>query len=98
MTSRLHLRFLYCNVAIIVLISIILRASLARTLVACAVGLLVALFFSQIVKVRVVRPIEQLSMATQRMAVGDLSQRVTTEGDEQIATMGSELNSIARML
>src|SRR5687767_10447035 len=98
MTSRLHYRFLYCNLATILLVSIILRASLLRTLIAVTAGFLVALFFSHVIRRRVVTPVGEVSIAIQKMSAGDLKHRIAIAGDEQLAMMGYNLNAIAQTL
>src|SRR5262245_23436173 len=100
MTFRLHSRLIAWNLLIIVLVSFILTFLIsARQLVfllLIAVGLM--LVFSYGVRVLVARPLHEIAVASRKLASGDLEQRLPITGDEEIAALGTSLNTMAQNL
>jgi signal transduction histidine kinase len=76
------------------LVSRISRAALIAGLVAGGVSLLLALVLAY----RLLRPIRALTRAAEKMAHGDLSQRVPVQGDDELALLGSTFNRMAESL
>jgi signal transduction histidine kinase len=67
------------------------RSLLLGVLVAGAAAVLIILFLSG----RIVRPVEQLTEAAQRMEKGDLSVRVPVESDDEIGQLAHAFNAMA---
>jgi len=65
---------------------------------AVAVGGLVSLLLSVLLTYGLLRPVRELTRATQKMAAGDLSQRVTMRSDGELATLGAAFNQMAESL
>jgi len=73
------------------LISRLNRAAITAALVASGVALVVALFLSY----RLLRPVRELTRAARQLAAGDLSQRVSVRGDDELATLANTFNQMA---
>lgn len=69
-------------------------AAWSAALIASALALLLALVFAN----RLLRPIRALTSAAQRMATGDLSQRVPVHGNDELALLGNTFNQMAAAL
>lgn len=54
--------------------------------------------FSYFVSLRVSRPIREIAQGAHRLAAGDLRSRLPTTGDDEVAALGSALNSMAESL
>jgi signal transduction histidine kinase len=67
------------------------RSLLLGALIAAAAAVLITLFLSG----RIVRPVEQLTEAAQRMEKGDLTVRVPVESDDEIGRLGHAFNAMA---
>jgi signal transduction histidine kinase len=67
------------------------RSLLLGALIAGAAAVLITLFLSG----RIVRPVEQLTEAAQRMEKGDLSVRVAVESDDEIGQLAHAFNAMA---
>jgi signal transduction histidine kinase len=67
------------------------RSLLLGALIAGAAAVLITLFLSG----RIVRPVEQLTEAAQRMEKGDLSVRVAVESDDEIGRLAHAFNAMA---
>jgi signal transduction histidine kinase len=67
------------------------RSLLWGTLIAGAAAVLIMLFLSG----RIVRPVEELTEAAQRMEKGDLSVRVAVESDDEIGRLAHAFNAMA---
>jgi len=67
------------------------RSLLVGALIAGAAAVLITLFLSG----RIVRPVEQLTEAAQRMEKGDLTVRVAVETDDEIGQLAHAFNSMA---
>jgi two-component system, OmpR family, phosphate regulon sensor histidine kinase PhoR len=61
-----------------------------------AVGLILA--FGYLVRGLISLPLRKLSIASTKLAAGDLSQRLPISGDEEIAALGNSLNTMAANL
>jgi signal transduction histidine kinase len=72
----------------------LLRASLLAAVIAGGLSLLLALLLSY----SLLRPVKALTQAAARMTAGDLSQRVTIRGQDELATLGQAFNRMAASL
>ncbi len=70
------------------------RAALIAGLIAGGIALVVALLLSD----RLLLPVRQLTGAAQRMADGDLTQRVAVHGTDELAELGQAFNHMADSL
>ena len=100
MPFRLHSRLIAWNLLIVVLVSFILTfflspAELALFIVV-AVGL--TLTFGYGVRLVVARPLRRISVVSRKLAAGHLNQRLPITGDEEIAALGTSLNTMAQTL
>ncbi|MGV8049652.1 MAG: ATP-binding protein [Anaerolineaceae bacterium] len=68
------------------------------TLTAAFVSVAVALVLAVILANQVVKPVRVLTQASEKMASGDLSQRVSVKSYAEVNTLGSTLNSMAESL
>jgi len=100
MSFRLHSRLIAWNVLIIVLVTFVLssffRFSELVLVVVAAIGL--TLIFSYGVRVLVTGPLHEIADASRKLASGDLDQRLPITGDEEIAALGTSLNTMAQNL
>jgi two-component system phosphate regulon sensor histidine kinase PhoR len=100
MVFRLHSRLIAWNLLIIVLVTFILTFFLdfsqLATVVISAVVLTVT--FSYGVRLLVARPLHDVAVASRKLAAGDLDQRLPITGDEEIAALGTSLNTMAQSL
>jgi len=76
------------------LVARINRAAFLSGLVAGGFSLLLALLLAY----RLLRPVSDLTLAARRLARGDLSQRVSVHGDDEIAALGQAFNHMADSL
>ena len=70
------------------------KASLLAALVSGGVAILLALIFAAII----LRPVQRLTKAVDKMAEGDLSQRVKVNGGGELAALGTTFNQMAASL
>ena len=70
------------------------RAALVAGLVAGVLSLLLALVLAY----TLLRPVRDLTFAAQKLAQGDLSQRVAARGNDELATLGRTFNQMADSL
>ncbi len=70
------------------------RGVLIAGLVAVALGLILALGLAY----TLLRPVRALTFAAQKLAEGDLSQRVDVRGEDELATLGHTFNQMADTL
>jgi two-component system OmpR family sensor kinase/two-component system sensor histidine kinase BaeS len=68
------------------------------SLLAGGVALVIALILALLMGSWLARPLMRLDQAARNMAKGDLSQRVTVKGDDELATLGQSFNSMAASL
>jgi signal transduction histidine kinase len=69
-------------------------ASLTAALIGGGIALLLALFFGY----QLLKPVGALTYAARGMAAGDLSQRVTIQGNDELAELGRDFNRMAEAL
>ncbi len=100
MTARLHSRLIFWNLLIIGIISVVLSFLVAPSGVAlvATIAITLTLIFGHLVRVFVTRPLHEISVAATQLAAGDLDQRLPIAGDEQIAALGTSLNTMAQNL
>ncbi|HEX6904056.1 MAG TPA: ATP-binding protein [Thermoanaerobaculia bacterium] len=67
------------------------RTLLLAALIAGAAGLLLSIHLAR----RILKPVEELTAAARRMEAGDLSQRVTVRGEDEIAGLARAFNAMA---
>src|SRR5262245_17625277 len=100
MAFRLHSRLIVWNLLIIVLVTFVLtfflNAAQLVFLILVATGL--TLTFSYGVRALITRPLHQIAVASRKLAAGDLEQRLPITGDEEIAALGTSLNTMAQSL
>src|SRR5262252_4702286 len=100
MPFRLHSRLIAWNILIVVLVAFILAFFLSPTelvmFIVVAVGL--TLTFGYGVRLVVARPLRRISVASRKLAAGHLNQRLPITGDEEIAALGTSLNTMAQTL
>lgn len=70
------------------------NAAVAAGFIAGGVSLLLALLLSS----RLLRPVNALTQAAERMAAGDLSQRVPVTGNDELSQLGNAFNRMADSL
>jgi two-component system sensor histidine kinase BaeS len=73
------------------------RISNAALIAGLIAGVL-ALVLASILAYRLLRPVQELTLAAESMAAGDLSQRVPVRGDDELATLGVAFNQMADFL
>jgi two-component system sensor histidine kinase BaeS len=73
------------------------RISNAALIAGLIAGVL-ALVLASILAYRLLRPVQELTLAAESMAAGDLSQRVPVRGDDELATLGVAFNQMADSL
>jgi two-component system phosphate regulon sensor histidine kinase PhoR len=100
MPFRLHSRLIAWNILIVILIAFVLAfflspSSLVMFLVV-AIGL--TFTFGYGVRLVVARPLRRISIASRKLASGHLNQRLPITGDEEIAALGTSLNTMAQTL
>lgn len=70
------------------------RAAIIAGLVTAIISLLLV----SILTSRLLKPVHELTLATERIAEGDLSHRVPVKGDDELAALGSAFNRMADSL
>ncbi len=70
------------------------RGVLLAGIISAALGLVVSLALAY----TLLRPVRALTVAAQKLAEGDLSQRVEVRGDDELATLGHTFNQMADSL
>ena len=70
------------------------RAAITAALIASMVALLVAMLLSY----RLLHPVHELTHAARKLASGDLTQRVTVRGNDELATLATTFNRMADSL
>lgn len=67
-------------------------------IIAGLVTAIISLILVSILTSGLLKPVHELTLATERIAEGDLSQRVPVTGDDELATLGSAFNRMADSL
>lgn len=76
------------------LISRLNNAAVTAALIAGGISLLIAMFLAY----RLLRPVRELTLAAERIAGGDLSERVPIHGNDELANLAHTFNSMADSL
>ncbi len=76
------------------LVSRVNRAAIIAGLFTAILSLIIVSFLAY----KLLQPVHELTMATERIAEGDLSQRVPVRGNDELATLGSAFNRMADSL
>ncbi len=100
MALRLHSRLIIWNFLLIFLVSFILAFFLSASQLALMIVVTVAFtfIFSYGVRVLISRPLQEISAVSRKLAAGHLEQRLPIAGDEDIAALGTSLNTMAQAL
>lgn len=100
MAFRLHSRLVAWNLLLVFVLSFILAFFLTSTQLALVIVVAVSLTFTFGYGVRVVvaRPLRRISIVSRKLAAGHLDQRLPITGDEEIAALGTSLNTMAQTL
>ena len=100
MALRLHSRLIVWNFLLILLVTFILSLflPLSQLVFVVLIGVGLTFIFSYGVHVIVSRPLHDISMVSRRLAAGNLDQRLPITGDEEIAALGTSLNTMAQAL
>jgi signal transduction histidine kinase len=86
--------FQISQIATQALVARINRAAFTAAILASVVALALALFLSY----RLLRPVGELTEAAEKLATGDLSQRVSVHGGDEMATLANTFNNMAASL
>src|SRR5262249_43513640 len=99
-TFRLHSRLITWNLLITGLAAFILSFFMRPAQWALVIASAVALTFTFGYGVRVLvgRPLHEIAAASRKLASGNLDQRLPITGDEEIAALGTSLNTMAQSL
>src|SRR5215510_11087953 len=100
MALRLHSRLIVWSLFLIVLITFLLSSflSASQLVLVVVIGVLLTFVFSYGVHVLISRPLHEISVASKKLAAGNLDQRLPITGDEEIAALGTSLNTMAQNL
>src|SRR5215471_9995317 len=100
MALRLHSRLIVWSLLLIVLITFLLSffLSASQLVLVVVIGVLLTFVFSYGVHVVISRPLHEISVASRKLAAGNLDQRLPITGDEEIAAVGTSLNTMAQAL
>jgi len=100
MALRLQSRLVLWNLFLVSLASIILSFFLTASQLALMLVVAVAatFIFTYGVHVLVLRPLHRISLVSRKLASGNLDERLPIAGDEQIAALGTSLNTMAQAL
>jgi two-component system phosphate regulon sensor histidine kinase PhoR len=100
MTFRIHSRLIAWNLLVIFIVSLILAVFLSASQLALVI--LVAsgltLTFGYGVYLLISRPLHRVSIVSRQLAAGHLGHRLPITGDEEIAALGTSLNTMAQNL
>src|SRR5262249_44205858 len=100
MALRLHSRLIVWNFLLIFLVSFILAFFLTPSQLASMIIIAVAftIIFGYGVRILISRPLQEMSIVSRKLAAGNLDLRLPITGDEEIATLGTSLNTMAQAL
>jgi len=100
MALRLHSRLIVWNLLLIVLVTFLLSffLSASQLVLVVVIGLLFTFIFSYGVHVVIQRPLHEISVGSRKLAAGNLDQRLPITGVEEIAAVGTSLNTMAQAL
>src|SRR5262245_9728783 len=100
MALRLHSRLVVWNFLLIALVSFILAFFLTPSHLALmiVVAVVFTFIFSYGVRVLISRPLQEISNISRKLAAGNLDHLLPIAGDEDIAALGTSLNTMAQTL
>ncbi len=100
MALRLHSRLVVWNLLLAALASFILSFFLTASQLALMIVAAVAatFMFSYGVHMFVLQPLRKISVVSRKLASGNLDERLPIAGDEEIAVLGTSLNTMAQAL
>jgi two-component system phosphate regulon sensor histidine kinase PhoR len=100
MTFRLHSRLIAWNLLVSILAGFLLSFFLSpsQVVLVIAAAAVLTFVFSYGVRVLVQHPLHEIAAASRKLAAGDLDQRLPITGDEEIAALGTSLNTMAQSL
>jgi len=100
MALRLHSRLIVWNLLFVVLVTFILSLFLtvSQLGVVVLIGVAFTFIFGYGVNILISRRLKEISIVSRSLAAGNLDQRLPITGDEEIATLGTSLNTMARVL
>ena len=100
MAFRLHSRLVAWNLLLVFLIAFVLAFFLNSAQLTLFIIVAVALTFTFGYGVRIIvaRPLRRISVVSRKLAAGHLDQRLPITGDEEIASLGTSLNTMAQTL
>ena len=97
---RLHSRLVLWNFSVIAVLSPFFAYFLSASQFALVILIASAiiLFSGNLVNILITQPLRRIAQASQKLAAGDLQQRLPISGDEEIAALGNSLNAMAEHL
>lgn len=100
MPFRLHSRLVAWNLLLVLVLSFFLKFFLSSSQLALVIVVAVTLTFTfgYGVRLTVARPLRRISVISRKLASGHLDQRLPITGDEEIAALGTSLNTMAQTL
>src|SRR6516225_8715182 len=100
MAFRLHSRLVAWNLLLVFLIAFVLAffLSSAQLTLFIIVASALTFTFGYGVRIIVARPLRRISVVSRKLAAGHLDQRLPITGDEEIASLGTSLNTMAQTL
>ncbi|HEY2384961.1 MAG TPA: ATP-binding protein [Terriglobia bacterium] len=100
MAFRLHSRLVAWNLLLVLVLSFFLAFFLSSAQLALVIIVAVSLTFTFGYGVRIIvaRPLRRISVVSRKLAAGHLDQRLPITGDEEIAALGTSLNTMAQTL
>src|SRR5215475_2323683 len=100
MALRLQSRLILWNLLFILVISYFAAFFLSISQVAFMIVIAVTLtaILSYTVHVLILKPLRNISIVSRKLAAGNLNHRLPIAGDEEIAALGTSLNTMAQVL
>lgn len=78
--------------------SLLVRRINRAAIIAGLITIIISLIIASILTYRLLKPVHELTQATERIARGDLSQRVPVHGNDELAMLASAFNHMADSL
>src|SRR5437016_6912927 len=100
MALRLHSRLVLWNLFLVSLASFILSFFLTASQLALmiVVAVTATFIFTYGVHLLILHPLHKISLVSRKLASGNLDERLPIAGDEEIAVLGTSLNTMAQAL
>src|SRR5207253_6242234 len=100
MALRLQSRLILWNLLLILVIAFIAEFFLSPSQLAFMILVAISLtgILSYSVHVLILTPLRRISLVSRKLAAGNLDQRLPIAGDEEIAALGTSLNTMAQVL